>query len=283
MSTDKAEADVETTASGRFPARTLLWFVVVASLVRVGTVLGWALFPGTEGLQQLARILIPLLATLAFLALNRWCLRRDGFNPAVLGLAPSRLLWFAVGALAITPIILVMAGALWLAIPFHWERGTLEWSRFLWQFAEYIGGNFGEELIFRSYLLLVFARYFGISRALVLTGLLFGLFHLPGLAGIAALKMVSTTALGSVIFAAAYLLSGSLWTAVGAHAWGNLLLHQALGLSGQPAWLRVVWDADWPRHYDPPFVVWVLVSGLCAALLWRPTTRVQIQPTGSAP
>lgn len=252
-----------------------MWFVVGAILLRSVAVLSWAWFPQTDGLQHAARILIPAAVTLGLVALNRGCLRRDDFDPIVLGLGPRRIGWFVVGAIAITPVIFLMAGALWLAVPFHWERGSLNASPFLWQFAEYTAGNFGEELIFRGYLLLVLVRYLGLPRALGLTAMLFGLFHLPGLTGIVALKMVATTALGSVLFAAAYLLSGSLWTAVGAHAWGNALLHQALGLSGQPALLKVSWRAEWPKHYDPAFVAWISVTALCIAVLWRPLTRIR--------
>ena len=252
-----------------FPFRTVLLFVVSAIVLRIGAMLGWALFPRSEGTQQLARVAIPLLFSLALIALNRWCLRRDGFAAGVLGLGFNRVGWFAVGGVVMTPIILLMAGALWLAVPFHWDRGVLSPSQFAWAFAEYIAGNSGEELIFRGYLFLVLARRLGLPWTLGITGVLFGLFHLPGLAGVSALKMIVTTALGSVIFAAAYVLSRSLWTAIGAHAWGNLLLHQGLGLSGSPALARIVLDGEWPKTYDPGFVAWTAISMPCAAVLWK--------------
>jgi membrane protease YdiL (CAAX protease family) len=126
--------------------------------------------------------------------------------------------------------------------------------------AEYFAGNFGEELAFRGYFLLVLTRYLGLTRALLIGALLFGLFHLPGLSGTEAIKMVCTTGALSFVFSYGYVLTGSLWTAVGMHVFGNVILHEVLGMSGKPGIAAMVFHEPWPSAYDPAFLVWLGVS-----------------------
>ncbi|WP_242103549.1 type II CAAX endopeptidase family protein [Lysobacter sp. M2-1] len=243
-----------------FPMASLVWFVVGAVVLRMLAIPAWMFFPERGVLAHSARVLIPLLVVIGLIALNRTFLMRDGFPRDTLGLGLRRIGWFFAGAMLIVPVILAMAGALWLLVPFHWERGAMAWSQLGWKTAEYFAGNFGEELAFRGYMLVVLTRYLGLTRALLIGAVLFGLFHLPGLSGMQAVKMVCTTGAMSFVFAYGYVLSGSLWTAVGLHVFGNVLLHEVLGMSGKSGIATMVFHEPWPSAYDPAFLVWLGVS-----------------------
>lgn len=71
--------------------------------------------------------------------------------------------------------------------------------------------------------------------------------------------MVCTTGAMSFLFAYGFILSGSLWTAVGLHVFGNIILHQVLGMSGGASILTPVMHRSWPDHYDPAFYAWMTV------------------------
>jgi membrane protease YdiL (CAAX protease family) len=243
-----------------FPTASLVWFVVGAVALRLLAIPAWMFFPERGVFAHSARVVIPLLVVIGLIALNRRFLMRDGIPRDTLGLGLRRIGWFFAGGVLIVPVILAMAGALWLLVPFHWERGAMAWSQLGWKTAEYFAGNFGEELAFRGYVLVVLTRYLGLTRALLIGALLFGLFHLPGLSGMQAIKMICTTGAMSFVFAYGYVLSGSLWTAVGLHVFGNVILHEVLGMSGKSGIATMVFHEPWPSSYDPAFLVWLGVS-----------------------
>jgi len=278
MTKDRLVVTTADSSRASFPTRSVIAFVVGAVVLRGLCVVAWAFFPGGDLFQQIVRIAVPLAMVAGLVSLNRALLYRDGFAADSLGLGFRRFGWFAIGGAMIIPVLLLMAGALWLLVPFHWESGSLAWSRFGWQATEYFAGNFTEELAFRGYLLLILARYVGMHRALLIVALLFGVFHLPGLSGAAAFKMICTTALWSYLFAYGYLLTGTLWTAVGLHVIGNLVLHQGLGLSGGAALFTPVPHKPWPSTYDPAFWVWVTVSGMIVALLAVRSRKLAARP-----
>lgn len=243
-----------------FPTTSLVWFVVGAVVLRMLAIPAWMFFPERGVFAHSARVFIPLLVVVGLIGLNRMFLMRDGFPRDTLGLGLRRIGWFFAGGILIVPVMLAMAGVLWLLVPFHWERGAMAWSQLGWKTAEYFAGNFGEELAFRGYFLVVLARYLGLTRALLIGALLFGLFHLPGLSGMEAVKMVCTTGTLSFVFAYGYVLTGSLWTAVGLHVFGNVILHEVLGMSGKSGIATMVFHEPWPSSYDPAFLVWLGVS-----------------------
>jgi membrane protease YdiL (CAAX protease family) len=243
-----------------FPTASLVWFVLGAVVLRLLAIPAWMFFPERGVFAHSARVVIPLLVVIGLIALNRKFLMRDGFPRDTLGLGLRRIGWFFAGGVLIVPVILAMAGALWLLVPFHWERGAMAWSQLGWKTAEYFAGNFGEELAFRGYVLVVLTRDLGLTRALLIGALLFGLFHLPGLSGMQAIKMICTTGAMSFVFAYGYVLSGSLWTAVGLHVFGNVILHEVLGMSGKSGIATMVFHEPWPSSYDPAFLVWLGVS-----------------------
>jgi membrane protease YdiL (CAAX protease family) len=243
-----------------FPTASLVWFVLGAVVLRLLAIPAWMFFPERGVFAHSARVVIPLLVVIGLIALNRKFLMRDGFPRDTLGLGLRRIGWFFAGGVLIVPVILAMAGALWLLVPFHWERGAMAWSQLGWKTAEYFAGNFGEELAFRGYVLVVLTRDLGLTRALLIGALLFGLFHLPGLSGMQAIKMICTTGAMSFVFAYGYVLNGSLWTAVGLHVFGNVILHEVLGMSGKSGIATMVFHEPWPSSYDPAFLVWLGVS-----------------------
>jgi membrane protease YdiL (CAAX protease family) len=243
-----------------FPTASLAGFVLGAVALRLLAMPAWMFFPERGFFAHSARVVIPLLVVGGLIVLNRTFLTRDGFPRDALGLGLRRIGWFFAGGIRILPIILAMAGSLWLLVPFHWERGEMAWSQLAWKTAEYFAGNFGEELAFRGYFLVVLTRYLGLTRALLIGALLFGLFHLPGLSGTEAIKMVCTTGALSFVFAYGYVLTGSLWAAVGLHVFGNVILHEVLGMSGKSGIATMVFHEPWPSSYDPAFLVWLGVS-----------------------
>ncbi|HEU5081548.1 MAG TPA: type II CAAX endopeptidase family protein [Opitutaceae bacterium] len=258
---------------------TFLIFVAGAVLLRLASIAGWVFFPGDGSGVRLARIAIPTVFTIGLVWLNDFALRRDGWPRDSLGLRPtaSRAGWFLVGAGAMTVIVSLLVAALWCQVHFHLEPGSMTWRAFGWRSAEYLAGNFGEELIFRGYLLLTLAKRWGDARAVLVTSFLFGLFHLPGLSGIVALKMVCTTFLGGCLFARVFLSTRTLWTAVAMHVAGNIVLHHVYGASAgsdAASWWKPVFDSPWPSSYDPAFVAWLIVLIpviAAAAFLRRPT------------
>jgi membrane protease YdiL (CAAX protease family) len=263
----------ESRTAPSFPFGSLLLFIAGAVCLRLLTMTGWFFFPGTGVGPQIARIVIPLGFSVALVVFNQRMLARDGFPRDDLGLRPTlaRAGGLLGGVAAMTLILVAMAAVLWLMMPFHYERGALSCGGFSLRALEYFVGNTGEELIFRGYLLLLLHRHCGLGWALAISGLLFGLFHLPGLSGVVALKMVCTTFIGGSLFACGFLLTGTLWTAIGMHVAGNLVLHHVLGLSGNPASLFTpVFDRAWPTTYDPAFFVWLVIPiPILAAVIWR--------------
>lgn len=257
-----------------FPTRSLLLFVASAVVLRALAVAGSAFFPGDRLVPNLARVLILFLSAAGLVLLNRMFLDRDGFRRDVLGLrpAPAHLWGFLAGAVTITAVVAALFGVLWLLVPFHYVRGTLSAGQLVWHAAEYFSGNWGEELMFRGYLLLIIMRRFGLPSALIVTGVLFGLFHLPGMAGWSALKMVGTSFLGGCLYAYGYLLTRTLWTAAGLHVTGNIVLHHVFGASNQNSLFVPAFERPWPTSYDPGFVVWLVVFLpviAVAAMLYR--------------
>ncbi len=247
--------------------------------------MAWLAFPRDTGPQHVARIALALVCAAALVWLNRRFLVRDGIRVSALGLGIRRFPFLLAGALLMTVVLGVVAGVLSLTAPFHWKPGSLSWSGLGWCAAEYFAGNAGEELMFRAYLLLAMQRAFGTAPALVIVSLLFGLFHLPGLSGVVAVKMICTTGVWSLVFALGFLKTGSLWTAIGLHAFGNTLLHRVMGMSGDESLFRADFRAPLPNGYgDPGFLTFAgvtLFTAVCL-FLWRGRTAQEARIAAGA-
>jgi hypothetical protein len=78
-------------------------------------------------------------------------------------------------------------------------------------------------------------------------------------------------------FAYGYVLTGSLWRAVGLHVFGNVILHEVLGMGGKSGIATMVFHEPWPSSYDPAFLVWLGVgipAAVIGALLVRRFRRI---------
>lgn len=97
-----------------------------------------------------------------------------------------------------------------------------------------LAGAVQEELVFRGMIFRLLERVLGSWIALVLSALAFGLIHLfnPGATLVSTLAITLT---GGVIMAAIYLLTGSLWWAIGLHLGWNFFEGSIFGveISGQ--------------------------------------------------
>jgi membrane protease YdiL (CAAX protease family) len=124
----------------------------------------------------------------------------------------------------------------------------------------------------------------GRAWALGTIALAFGLFHLPGMSGIAAVKMVGSTAMCSLFYSALVLRSGSLWSAVAAHLAMNWVLHTALGATGKTAFFSPVYSAERSVGFDAAYWSFIVVLGLAAWLLLpKVTSRESSLHNQSAP
>jgi membrane protease YdiL (CAAX protease family) len=102
--------------------------------------------------------------------------------------------------------------------------------------------SFNEELAFRGYILQRLARAWGLPAAVFVSSLVFAMVHVLN-PNVQPLAMVSLFAAG-LLLASAYLVSRSLWLAIGLHIGWNLAEVNLLGFPGsgiqEPAILRSV-------------------------------------------
>lgn len=250
--------------------RDSVLFLLLVAICISGNIAGHMLFPGTNTVPIAIRALLSCVG-LGVLAIgSEHLVRRQFGNTATLGLSLSRraLTGMTLGALGGIALVAVSGGVFWLLVPFHFERTSVTLLQILPDVQNYLLSNIGEELIFRGYLLLALTQRFGLRVALCATAMLFGLFHLPGLSGVAAVKMVITTAACSFLFAGAFLATRTLWTAIALHFIGNVVLHKITGLSNGAALLKPVLHDSYPTHYDPGFLAFLTVPLLLASALF---------------
>lgn len=204
--------------------------------------LGVALFPGDRLGAHFGRVLCSTLAVAALIAGGTTLLRRGGLPADRLGLKPTlaHARYFLLGIAGAILLVGLLAGALYVFVPFYWEPGRRSVADVFLDGHAYFWGNLAEELIFRGYAFVLLARAFGTQRALWLLAFAFGWFHLEGLGGLELARMIATTGAMHFVFAFAFLGTRTLWTAAGLHAAANVLLHSISGLSGKPALLQPI-------------------------------------------
>ncbi|MBN1815124.1 MAG: CPBP family intramembrane metalloprotease [Anaerolineae bacterium] len=90
--------------------------------------------------------------------------------------------------------------------------------------------GFNEELAFRGYIMQRLSRSWGLALAVVGSSILFGLVHIfnPD----ASLLGILSVSLSGLLYALAYLLTGSLWLPMGLHMSWNLVQMHILGFPG---------------------------------------------------
>lgn len=256
--------------------RQFLIFLFLVIVCIGSNTAGGIFFPGVNILPRIARALLAGLGLLAIAVGSECLLIRQFHGECTLGLKPSAksLAGFAFGIAGGGVVVAVIAGVLWLFSPFHLDRGSVTVRQILPDVQNYLFSNIGEELVFRGYLLIMLARRFGLNIALLLIACLFGLFHLPGLGGLAALKMFFTTAAFSCLFASAFIASGSIWTAIALHFVANVALHKVAGLDNGAALLQPVMQNQGVHSYDPGFWICLIVplAMACPLLALRSPT-----------
>jgi uncharacterized protein len=247
------------------------WIFAGLALIATGLRFATAFFPGDRIGAYWARIACTSFAVMLLIAGSRWLFHREGFERDPLGLKPTvaHIVSFLIGIGCAVILIAALAAALYLVVPFHWERGSRSIVSVLMEAQAYFWGNFTEELIFRGYALLALARVLGTRCAVWCTALPFGLYHFPGLEGMTLLKMIVTTGTMHFVFAYAFLGTRSLWAAITLHVAANVLLHTVTGLSGQPALFEPVLAATLPTTFDASFWLFFGIAVVSAIALAR--------------
>ncbi|HEV8284723.1 MAG TPA: CPBP family intramembrane glutamic endopeptidase [Chitinophagaceae bacterium] len=125
--------------------------------------------------------------------------------------------------------------------------------------------------------MIILSQLLGWRAAVCIMALPFGLFHLPGLGfSIGGWKMIITTATYSFVFSYAFILTGTLWTAIGAHVVSNILLHSISGLDGLArAVFTPVFETRWPVNYDPGLLSFETSAIVMALLLYLLINKYQ--------
>lgn len=209
-------------------------FLLAGFAAWVFNVAGQIVFPSLNWVPFLVRTAISLAMDILLLVVSSRLLKRNRVAPEALGLSASKSnLWkFLFGILIALTSLAVMEALIYVRVPFHFERGPLDPGNAVKEGCSFFFGNTLEELMFRGFLLVVLSRLSGWRIALLVTSLAFGVFHLRGLGLNTGLQMVASTATYSLIFGLSYILTQSLWTAIGVHVASNILLHAVFGLDG---------------------------------------------------
>lgn len=249
------------------PILLLLLFIAAAFAV-IG--IGPSFVPMAHTFDRVEPAICKVLGGSLMFLLTWLFIRRDGEARGMLDLAicvrNMGMLcgWTLVAAVIILLWCLLLRGLM----PFHIEAGTLTVTGLALSFIVYLFGSITEELAFRGYPLLRLYCAYGRVAGVVIVSLAFGLFHFPGMHGLALLKTVAITSLCSVIYCLGFLRTGTLWSAIGLHAGMNITLHSVLG-AGDPnraSLLRIV--ADGPAlTWDAWFWSFMVVGTAAAACI----------------
>ncbi|AYB34702.1 CPBP family intramembrane glutamic endopeptidase [Chryseolinea soli] len=246
-----------------------VWFFiflgVAAWLLNVGTQM---VFPSQNLLPYIIRTTV-LALTVVLTTVGSIRLLKQNHLPAEalgLGISVRSLLNFLLGACISVIFLLLIGTVLYLFVPFHFTAGALSGIQVIKECYSYFWGNFLEELIFRGFLLIVLSNLIGWRRAVWVMALPFALFHLPGIGfGMEALKMMVTSSVGGLLFSYAFTATSSLWTAIGAHVMGNILLHTLTGLDGAGrAMFQPSFEDKFPVGYDANFLTFTIAGAIVA-------------------
>lgn len=229
-------------------------------------------FPNQTIISHFVRISAAVIAVFLMIVGNNRLLEKSDIQKEALGLklGSKSFINFILGGVIGMTVIALMGLILYAFVPFHFTTGSLNGMEVLKEAHNYFWGNFFEELAFRGYPLIVLSQLLGWRKAAWIMALPFGLSHLIGLGfTIEGLKMVITTAIYSFIFSYAFILTGTLWTAIGAHVVSNTMLHSVSGLDGlNRAMFQPIFDTEWPTDYNPGIISFVLGSIIISIILF---------------
>jgi hypothetical protein len=209
-------------------------------------------------------------AALCLLAYRAFVHVMERRAPAELALppAPRELLSGAlIGGALVCSVCALLAGVGLLQVTGHGGGSLLK------PLADMALAATVEEVLFRAVLLRILAAWLGNRTAFVVSSLLFGLAHLPN-SGFSLLAFAALVVAG-MLLAAAYLLHGRLWLAIGVHFGWNYTTDGIFGLSssGQAAHGYLQTSLSGPEWLSggafgvEASVVTLLVTAIATALL----------------
>lgn len=254
----------------KYSSRTVYLFIVYSFIAWLLNIFSQVIFSSQNAFPFLVRTTILAITDILLVVISIRMLRLNHLAENSLGLASfhKAILNFLFGLCIAFVVIICLGTVLYFFVPFHFVKGALNVTGLLKESSAYFWGNMLEELIFRGFLLVLLIQITGWRKAVWIMAIPFGLFHLPGMGlTLEGLKMVATTAAFSFVFSYAFLLTGSLWTAIGVHVAGNILLHAITGLDGNnKAVYQPVFNGKFPQKYDAGFVA-SLVTSICVSFI----------------
>ncbi len=159
--------------------------------------------------------ILATLPTLLLVLLVTWlfCRFRDGRSLSSLGLGTPAIGWLRTVTLGLAAGVLavgVMVAVLWASGGYRFTGISYSWSTW-WMLPTLLGAAFLEELIMRGYVLQKIQQAGSLKWAVVVSSLLFWLFHSLNPAAWSS-PLVSINLFGAgIVLALAYLASGNLW------------------------------------------------------------------------
>nr|WP_294789838.1 type II CAAX endopeptidase family protein [uncultured Mucilaginibacter sp.] len=232
-------------ASFKFDTRSLLIFLLAAIAAYVINIAPQIIFGGpTPNFWIRTTFILIADAVLFFTTLN--LLKRNSIQAAALGIDLTKYLYknVLIGTGIAVATIIIMALVLYVLVPYHFVYKSLNVAYLLKESYSYLLGAFLEELLFRGFLLVFFAKLLGWRLSLLIMALPFGLYHFQG-----GISLIASTTFFSFVFGLSFVLTGSLLTAVITHATVNVLLHVITGLDGGTnAVYAIVIEKDWPSY-----------------------------------
>lgn len=260
-----------------FPLTRLLLFLVLLTLLTRAFSL---IFPGPLG----GDIALSLGAVFAYLFIG-WAI--EGRSLTAIGLGPAHAVRDLAAGFGIAGLLQALViGALAL---FGWYRvESARWDGALVAFAlvHWLGVSLAEELLTRGTLFRAVEERLGSWLALLVSALFFGLAH--GLnPGATLLSTVALTLEAGILLAAAYMLTRSLWLAIGIHwGWnfvqGTLFGAAVSGTNPESLLQPVISGPDWATGgpFGPEAGLFGIIIGTGAGLffLWMAVHKGQVQP-----
>ncbi len=255
-----------------FSSRSIWLFLFLGMGTWLLNILGQTFFPSQNILPYIIRTTITALTVIITIFGSTRLLKLNHLRAEALGLNLSgrTLLNFLFGVCIGIILLSLMGLILYFFVPFHFATGVLNGLQGFKESYSYFWNNFLEELIFRGFPLIVLSNLIGWRKAVWAMALPFGLFHLPGIGfTIEGLKIIVTTSTYSLIFSYAFILTGSLWTAIGVHVISNILLHTVTGLdAGGKAMFQPVFNDKFPMDYDISFLTFLITVAIVAYFLF---------------
>jgi uncharacterized protein len=261
----------------KFKPKTLIVFGLIAVFAWTLNLFGQMGFPTQNLVPFLIRSGITGSVLVILLFTNLGLLKKSGLPTSSLGiqLSAKSLKSFLMGVIIGCAAMAIMGLLMYVFVPYHFIHGPLNNIEVFKTSFSYLLGNTTEELMFRAFPLIILSQKIGWRKAVLIMAVPFGLFHLPGVESFGqAINIVITTALYALVFGLAFVLTGSLWAAIGAHVASNIILHLILGLDGgNNAMLIPVFDAKWPSGYNLSLTLFIVNSIFISSCLYISIVR----------